>query len=282
MKYSDLVPRRSVCRALASFLVISTWAVVPGTFAQVVNLTSGNSSATINTSGSGSGLSGWSVDGFNPVSQQWFWFRAGGMTSEQRINAMSAPSIVTPAANQARISYFSSVGGYGVTVAYVLNGQAPGSGLSTMTEGITITNGTASPLTFTFFQYSDFNLFSGGLGDYVSLATDPFSGEALQTNGPIRLAETSVTPKPSRFEANNFTNTIASLDDSGITVLNNNANAGPGNVAWAFEWDFTIAAGTSLGISKTLSLQIPEPSVAALVGCGLIGLALRRRRGKRS
>ena len=64
-----------------------------------------------------------------------------------------------------------------------------------------------------------------------------------------------------------------------------NVGGGPtDNPTWAFEWDFVIAAGSSVGISKDKYLQIqpiPEPSTAALAGFVALGALLWRAR-KRS
>jgi hypothetical protein len=48
-------------------------------------------------------------------------------------------------------------------------------------------------------------------------------------------------------------------------------------VTWAFEWDLSIAPGSSVLISKIKTLQVPEPSIVTLAVLGVAGLALRRR-----
>ena len=255
-----------MCQRLLRWMFVSSLAVAvsaftPNSYSQVVTLTSGNSSVTINTSGTGAGMNSWTVDGFNPLALQWFWYRAGAMTSESTINTLSSPTITPTSSSQTRISYASSA--YSVSVDYKLNGQAPGSGLSTMTEGISIRNLSSTAVTFSFFQYSDFNL--GTTGDDVLLQTG-FGGlysYAIQTNGPIRMIESSVTPGANRAEAAFYPSTLNSLNDGAITVLNNNTHAGPGNVTWAFEWDITLgafgAANDTFGISKTLDVRCRSP-----------------------
>jgi len=153
-----------------------------------------------------------------------------------------------------------------------------GSGLSRINEVVSITNATASAMTFTFFQYSDFDLGGPG-GDTVAIGTDTFGrfNEALQTSGPIRLAESQVTPGADRAEANLFPFTITSLDDATVTTLSNVLAAGPGDATWAFQWNFTIAAGGSVGISKIKDIQIPEPSSLALMTLGVLACGIYRR-----
>jgi len=196
-------------------------------------------------------------------------------------NTGAAQGITPTSARQSRISYFN--GSYGVSVDYRLTGFSAGSGLSHVDEVISITNATASPLEFHFFQYSDFNL-GGAPGDSVRIGTDAFGrfNEALQTNGPIRLAESSVNLGANRAEANISPLTLTSLNDATITVLNNSTSAGPGDASWAFEWDLTIGAGGSVGFSKVKDVQIPEPSSAALILIGTLACAIygRQRAGR--
>jgi len=262
-------------------VALSLSAVVPESFSQVVTLTSGNSVVSINSSGAGAGMNNWSVDGLNTLALQWFWYRSGSMTSERTIDTLSAPTITPTSGHQSRISYAD--GSFSVSVDYNLNGQAPGSGLSTLNEVVSIRNLTSTVQTFSFFQYSDFNL-GGSPGDSVLIGKDTHGlfGNALQTNGPIRLAESSVTPGANRAEASLFPNTLNSLNDAGITVLNNVTNAGPGNATWAFEWDITLNPGDTFGISKTLDVQVPEPAVGALIGLGTTIWAVRRRNGRKA
>ena len=52
-----------------------------------------------------------------------------------------------------------------------------------------------------------------------------------------------------------------------------------GDVSWAFQWDFTIAAGSSaqIGKDKRLIVAVPEPTVAVFGGLGLMVLIATRR-----
>src|SRR5438105_12747074 len=112
MKDPKFFCQHSLRSMLAAASVLAVSFVAPQSFSQVVTLTSGNSSVTINTSGSGAGMTAWTVDGFNPLNLQWFWYRAGAMTSEQRIDTISAPIITPTSANQSRVGYYSPNLGY--------------------------------------------------------------------------------------------------------------------------------------------------------------------------
>src|SRR5207248_8483028 len=115
-------------------------------------------------------------------------------------------------------------------------------------------------------------------GDSVVLVKDVAGlfTEALQTGSSGALQEASVTPGAAHGEAAFFPITLARLNDSSPTVLNDVANAGPGDVTWALQWDFTIAPGGSVGISKAKSLalvsQVPEPACLARLAIALAGL----------
>ena len=256
--------------------------------AQVVVLNHHNSSAAIDT-GSSAGIFNWTVDGQNLLAQQWFWYRVG-LNAEAPINTISAPTLVTPDSRTLYSSYFN--GSYGVRVDYLLTGFSAGSGLADIAEVITITNATAAPLDFHFFQYSDFDL-AGPQDDLVAISvnSNPLSpsfglfNTATRVHPLVAVTETVLTPGANHGEVGFHGSTLAKLNDNGPDTLNDQAGPTlPGNVTWAFQWDFVIPAGGSVGIAKQKFahvILIPEPSSFALVGLGAFALAVRRnRRGR--
>jgi len=84
----------------------------------------------------------------------------------------------------------------------------------------------------------------------------------------VGLTETVVTPGANHGEAGVWNLTLAKLSDGVASVLNDNLNpVGPGNVTWAFQWDFTLAPNGSFLISKDKYIQIqnvPEPTSSLL------------------
>jgi len=252
--------------------------------AQIITLVNNNSVAEVNTS-SQSGMFNWSVNGQNQLAQQWFWYRVGATGPEAPINTISAPTITTPNASTLYTSYANN--SYGVQIKYSLTGGSAVSGKADMGESIVINNTSASALDFHFFQYSDFNLGGTTGGQTVQLGKN-LSGlfnEALQTAPGVAFTETVLTPGANHGEAGLFNTTLVKLNDGTPTTLNDNAGpVGPGDATWAFEWDLSIAPGSSALISKDKYIQlqpIPEPSSLALISLGLAGCALiKRRRSK--
>jgi hypothetical protein len=155
-----------------------------------------------------------------------------------------------------------------------------------MGEQININNLTGSTLNFHFFQYADFNLPGNvTLGKDV---THTLFNEALVTSGNISVNEsidTGAAPGANRGEAALYNSTLANLIGTPNYALNNNMSAGSGNdhVTWALEWDPSIAANGTFGISKVLHVDgVPEPSAIALLSLGALALGgishFRRRK----
>src|SRR5438477_1679821 len=160
-----LLTRRVILLSLVT-LALLIQGLASRSEAQIITLVHNNSVAQINTA-SQAGMFNWLVDGQNQLAQQWFWYRIGSLGPEQSIDTISAPTITTPNARTLYTRYNNGI--YGVEVDYLLTGFSPGSGKSDIAESITITNATASPLEFHFFQYSDFDLAQVPLGDKVQL-----------------------------------------------------------------------------------------------------------------
>jgi len=247
-----------------------------------VTLQDNNSTALIDPY-SQAGMYQWAVDGQNQLSQQWFWYRVDGMTHDQSIDHIAAPTITQPNARTLYASYNN--GSYGVEIDYLMTGFSPGvsNQFSDISESISITNNTASALTFHFFQYSDFDL-GGVTGNQTIQLGRNLRGlfnEASQTYNGVALTETVVTPGATRGEAGLFNTTLANLNGPTPYDLSNTAGPLTGDATWALQWDFVIPAFSSVGISKDkyLAIQfIPEPSSLAFAGLAIVGGILYRRR----
>ena len=235
------------------------------TIAQVAVISDQNSSASINL-GSQAGMFNWTVDGLNQLNQQWFWFGVGN-DPEASIDTIGAP--VFGVVGGRLLTTLYTAANFSIQIDYLLTGGSLGSGVSDIGESIRIRNLTAAPLSFHFFQYSDFDL--GGPGNDVIQLGKNLQGkfnEAAQTDGIVGLTETVVTPGANHGESSFLNSTLVKLNDGVASVLNDNMNpVGPGNVTWAFQWDFTLAPNGSFLISKDKYIQIqnvPEPTSSLL------------------
>ncbi len=261
-----------------TFFALAIAGLVVQCEAQSYTITNKNSALDINVASGPGGVNNWKIDGVDQLNLQWFYYRVGNVGPEYPIESINGTPTVSSGSRSLTVTYANS--SYSVRTLYSLSGGNVGSGTSYLDETITINNTSASPLNFHFFQYSDFNI--GGVtgGQSVQFFQNPsgLSYYNIQSGGSRSVNET-VTPA-SHFEAALYNQTLASLTDGSPTTLNDNLSAGPGNVTFAYQWDFTLAAGGSFQIQKLIGV-VPEPSSMALVSSGLLGLALFGRQRKK-
>jgi hypothetical protein len=254
-----------------------------------------NSTVNINT-GSDQGMFDWIVDSVDQLKRQWFWYRTGNGDFESPINTLIQKSIETsrvplfnqPDDNRLKVVYGDQADTFEISVTITLTGGNPGDQTSTISEDIRIKNLSNAPLSFSFFQMTDFDVLGTTAGDTVSIVNPNFN-TARQTEGIGNISDAVVTPAPTHFTVGEAAAILAALNDASVTVLDDNAGpVTPADAAWAYEWDRVLAPigqlGNTLQISlkKTVSYtdnpQIPEPTAAALMG--LAGMALLRRRSR--
>lgn len=280
---SRLILRRLAPVAAVALSVLSAQS-------QNISLTDQNSAVQINV-GSQMGMHSWLVDGQQQLFQQWFWYRVGGVGAEYSIDTISAPAF-SATANSLSTTYTAP--NFNINVLYTLRGAPANSGVSDMTEQITINNTSGGLLSFHFFQYSDFDLGGtvGGQVSSISRNTNPLSPnfnkftEADQVNALLTISETVTTPGADHGDAGLYPATLNSLNDLNSTTLADTLSSGPGDATWALQWDLTLNAsgpGSSVIISKDKHLTllvIPEPSALALLSLAFAGFAFGRRQKK--
>jgi hypothetical protein len=275
----------------ASLLVTGVLCVTTTGNAQNITMSDGGSTATINPgNGTGNlGMNSWSVLNQNQLAQQWFWYSVNGAAA-QPINNIGGMTSSLTGLNDLTLGYAS--GQLSVSIEYVLSGNGAGSGSADLQEYITVLNPSSQSLNLTFYQYSNFNLL-GNNQNSVSIAGSPYNagnpfsgytGAQQTTGGPggNGLAEVIDAPYANYAEAALAGQTIGYLNGPSYYTLNDNTTAGPGDVTWAFQWNYSLAPGASLNITKDkgLSIQlVPEPTTLAFIAmsASALGLVFRRK-----
>ena len=263
---------------LAAVLTLSTIAVTPANAA--VTLIDRNSVVTIDPNSS-NGMYSWVVDGAQHMNRQWFWYRLGKTGAEASVDKLNLTFLKSSDGNEDPnnerlvMKYTDPNGKFVMEIDYVLTGGDPGSRTADIAETITIKNRSTEKLDFHFFQYCDFNLNGDGNSDSVTITG---GNTAIQTGLSSSTSETIVASSPSLVETSLVPTLLNSLNDPlSPTTLSGITSAGPGDVCWAFQWDFDIAPGMTVMISKD-KLITPEPGTLALIVLGGTMMLARRRR----
>ncbi|MFH1730893.1 MAG: hypothetical protein ABIF82_04475, partial [Planctomycetota bacterium] len=230
---------------------------------------------------SSAGMLRWDIGSVSHLSQQWFWFRNsldGYNGREYSLDEISAASVNQILPNIARIKYAEPR--LSIDVTYLL---VSGAGLASadITEIVKIANLTDDEITFSFFQYSNFDL--GGDADDDSIEITGGNTVLQSDGGGHTLSETVVSNHPDLSEVGVAPATLAKLTDGDANDLDGTASImGPSDLTWAFEWkDRVIGGRETLVITKDkliASTPIPEPGPAALLTFALAGMARTRRR----
>ena len=243
-----------------------------------------NTTARFDTSSQG-GLFEWTVNDVNQLARQWFWYRVGDDAPERSVDSLTLAAehsvdtnpFTDPARDQLSLVYQEPR--FQIELGFTLRGSpAPGGDQADMAEQIRITSRSNETLDFHFYQYVDFDLQQTAADGGVNF---PSFNTVRQWDGKLVVSETVVTPPPSSHEAAAFSVTLDALNDAGPTNLNNVDFAGPGNVTWAFHWNFDLGPNRSFLISKDKRLVVPEPQVLLFLTVGTIGIIARRRPGDR-
>lgn len=221
-------------------------------------LNSNNSTLTYDDS---STFTAWTVEGIdNLFAEQWY-YRVGSGTGG--VLTGPAMTVITPRIGE--VTYLIS--GWGtVTMTHVLTGNAPGTYNSQWSTTVSMTrnNGVTAPLYF--YNYSDYDL-SGT----ISNDTAGFVGLGLFGQSDVLMSliyNVSVPPQYIQVGACCWINPDVNLSNNG----------GPYTGDAIFASEFVITGSSfSYSIDRSLN-QVPEPGTYALIGAGLLGLGLLRRR----
>jgi len=237
--------------------------------AEIITLSDQNSVVQIDpTSPTQAGMFDWRVDGVNYMAKQWFWYRIGPTDGEHSVDTLPlvGPPVVT---GNTAITTYDLGQRVSLEIQYTLNGGLLGSGTADIAEVIRISNRGTSTVDLHFYQYADFDL---SASDSV---TFPNSVQVLQSGANGNMAET-VALSPSHHEGalvGVHPDILDELNDQFPTTFDDTCTSSTGNVAWAFEWDKSLAPSKTFIISKDKQLNVPEPSTLALALLGLLALA---------
>lgn len=250
---------------------------VPAT-AQIV-LADGNSRATIDPTSNGfpfrRGLNSWEVDGVDHVFQQWYWFRIGE-TPERSIDTIGDPSIAGQTDNSVNVAYSNPA--ISIDITFTLVGGTAGSGTADLGEIVRIVNRSNATLELHLFEYDDFDV-SGTFDDDVAVRLD--SSSIRQSDSRSRVTVGTV-PAADHWQISEIPDLFDLLSDDFASNLGDGSTlGGPGDLAFAFQWDRTLAPGETFLMSKNkLVTAVPEPASLIGVALGITALARRRRRRK--
>ncbi len=224
----------------------------------------------------------WTVDGVQQLYQQGFWWRVGATGGEASIGGLYS-SAIQSLPNTLQIDYNLDPR-FEVRVTYVLTGGSLGSNTSDVAETIRIHNKQSDALGMHFFQYADFDLGGTANDDELSFP-NPNLVDQRDLGGSANLSETVIVPSAQHHEGSLYPDLINRLNDNSPTTLSDLPAYGggsiTGDVVWGFEWDQSIGTSDFI-ISKDKHLSaIPEPGTLVLLGFGLLGAEVARRRRNR-
>ncbi len=270
----------------ASLAVLGLVMMPDGGTAQIVSMNNSGSTATVNL-GSSAGMNFWSVNGptgQNQLNQQWFWYSVNGGPSQSIDTIANQPGgslTYNLSPDQGTLNALYKDSTLSVAITYTLQGAGVGSDSADLQESINILNNSATGFNVNFYQYSNFNLLQNNQNLINVFGSPGAYSTIVQTTmvGGNGIEETIDQPLANYAEAG-LAGSVLSDVTAGNT-LNGTVAAGPGNVAWAFEWTESVGAGANVDIYKDKNLSIhpvPEPSSIALISFGLAACGLVRRR----
>jgi MYXO-CTERM domain-containing protein len=247
---------------------------------QTYTLTDGTSSA-VYSPGTVGGMTEWNVGGQDHLASQSFWVRSGSDTREISLDEILLSS--SGSGNSASATFATA--DYQIDISYALTSLSLDR--AQIVESISLQNLSGAALDLSFFQYNNFDLGANGGGDYARIIQNATTGLYSIAQGVepgvasiLEDAEVQANPGATRGQVGFYSSLFDQLENASTEDLSNYLGPiGPGNVEFAFQWDYTIEAGQTELISKVKTLDvtlIPEPTAAALALLGLGAFVSRR------
>ena len=283
---------KSVHISMKQFVLLALCGVAALALVQVqaeaapINLTDGTSFAVYDPE-SVSGMSDWWVGGADHLVSQTFFVRRNDPVADGMEVPLSAVYLGSSGSGNTAAASFGIAGSYLIDISYTLTELSSTS--AQVLENITIQNDSGAALDLSFFQYNNFDLAANLSGDYVRILDNGSTYSVAQQVEPgvsgLEEATVQVNPGSVRAEAAFFDTILSKMVDGDVDDLNNSTGLmGPGNMEFAFQWNYTLAPGATETISKVKTLDVsfvPEPASFMLALLGFGAIMLSRRRGSR-
>jgi hypothetical protein len=284
-----VVTVRAIIWPVMTGLAILAWSALPG--AGSANATAcldscavsnGNASITYDAVDDDpgdfllSGLEGWNVNGVAQLFQQVFAIRvgAGPTINIGNLNLVSADA--DDATDTIAVDYSDGV----VLISLTMTLGGVGNG-SAITQTLEVSAGSANlfDVPISVFLYTDLDLDDDAVGD-----TGQTDGATLTQRDGSTLARVSTTTKTSGFQIETFGDTGSLLFDAILdgSLASLSGSTGPvtGDVNHAFQWTFAVSEANPSFAIRVDNDVIPAPAPLGLLGLGMVGLGLARRKAR--
>jgi hypothetical protein len=154
-----------------------------------------------------------------------------------------------------------------------LTGGAPNS--ADLAEVTTLINRGNTPLVFSLYEYDYFR--PGGVAGGTGTLLNSSTIQLANAGGTITVGATNI---PDRWEIGVPANVVTDVLSG--TLINGSSPFSGNDVAFAFQWNVTVAPGQSWQMSKDKLLGAPVPEPTTILAFGsLVALAVRRRNRSR-
>lgn len=266
-------------------LVLAALAACAPAAAGAATLTSGPSEVTVADDGT---VTVWRVEegGSDNVFLSAYYLRLAGDDGEATFPTIfGVPVVEQPSPDVLGLSFAGDP--IEARLDYRLT-DGPELGRTTLERSATLTNTGTEIVEFVLFDYTDLDIRFDPLNqrDQATLVA-PGVVETVSASVPVTIVS-EVTPTPDQYLISDFlTLALAFLIESdGVTTLPNTPALGeafpetPGDNAFAFGWEVSLAPGESFTAaqSSTLATAVPVPASLVLMLGGIGALALVRRR----